>query len=175
MDTSSIYDFLLSQPEHDLNDLYKNPWCALAVFQSLDELPRTIIMRLLFLHQTLFSFNILEEFISPMQRASGTSKAVYSKLKRLRIFGITEADASGSQVAFSTKGFVHAAECFAINTYFRSSLQRAILSSSGSPWESDTGALPPLKHSPQVSEIEEVCATYNMRGKGHCYSKLCVF
>ena len=40
---SSVYHFLLSQPPEDMNTLYRSPWCALAVYQSLDSLAKQCV------------------------------------------------------------------------------------------------------------------------------------
>lgn len=39
----SIYRYLLAQPADDINSLYRSPWCALAVYQSLDGLSKQCV------------------------------------------------------------------------------------------------------------------------------------
>jgi hypothetical protein len=36
----SVYQYLLAQPPDDVNQLFQSPWCALAVYQSLDALTK---------------------------------------------------------------------------------------------------------------------------------------
>jgi Transcription factor Tfb2 len=45
--SSSIYSYIESASVEDLDELYSSPWCALAVFQSLDPIAKQIVMRML--------------------------------------------------------------------------------------------------------------------------------
>lgn len=44
---TSIYSYIEGASVEDLDELYSSPWCALAVFQSLDPLAKQIVMRML--------------------------------------------------------------------------------------------------------------------------------
>jgi len=39
----SVYAFLLTEPAEQINTLYQSPWCALAVYQSLDSLSKQCV------------------------------------------------------------------------------------------------------------------------------------
>jgi hypothetical protein len=153
---ATIYDFLLLQSQLHLSELYQNEWCALAVFQSLDTLSRTLLMRLVFLNG-VFSNQLLEQFVQPTPQHWGAVRAAVDRLKNLRIFG-TPTSASGAAVmGYDMNGPREGAdvEPLAMNAYFQASLQRAILASSSAPWELETSVLPPLRRVPTAVDIEQ--------------------
>ena len=152
---ASIFDFLLLQPEQHVNDLYRNPWCALAVFQSLDTLSRHVVLRLLFLGRIPISYELLEQFMTPLQQSMAAVRATFNRLKLLRVVG-TPPSESGPATAFDMNGASHAEVFFVLHAQFQESLQRAILSPEDSPWAAETRMLPSLRSAPHPSEVEMV-------------------
>lgn len=154
---STIYGCLLQQSENHLCEFYENEWCALAVFQSLGALSRTIIMRLVFQQRgAAFSYSLLEQFVQPTARSKAALRAETSVLKQLKIIGMPVSVGHDPVRGFDMNGTCeNDDEVLVMNTIFYDSLNRAISAATNTPWEAETAVLPPLSHAPRAADVEQ--------------------
>ena len=155
---STIYDSLLRLSREDLDELYFNEWCALAVFQSLDVLSRVVIMRFVFQNEAVFSYELLDQFVQPTGQCKEAMRTAVERLKSLRIFG--EPKSTAAPLAGYDMNGAREQEPLVMNENFRASLQKAISAAGNAPWEAVTSTLPPLRSAPSAVEVEQARASF---------------
>lgn len=154
---SSIYSYLLTISAHDIEDLYRTPYCALAVLQSLTALSRTLVMRLISLRVAITE-DFLRAWLKPGPEGDTLCSAVLVELRALHILrppSDTRAMSSAGVVDVGERGIT----AFELSPVFRDALAEALAGGADAPWAAESAALPPLAaEPPSIQDIERQAA-----------------
>ena len=152
---SSIYAYLLTISAEDLEDLYRTPYCALAVLQSLSALSRVIVVRLLSLRGALTE-DFLRAWLRPGAGGDTRHAAVLSELRALHLLTqSTEAHralSAGGVVNVDDRGVV----AWVLSPCFRGALAEALTGGADAPWAAESCALKPLAKPLSAHDVEHL-------------------
>jgi len=156
---SSIFQFLETQDQSSLNELYNSRWCCVAVLQSLSSTARQIVLRL-----TGIRVQVAESFIHSWFRPTlgrSNERAVLTALtylKRLSIIGSAPIDpGKPSRPILTLNGMETDSSEVGVGIHigFATALQQAWASSEEVPWERESRALLPPEDAPSARTIEK--------------------
>ena len=156
---TSIFQFLETQDQLSLNELYSSRWCCVAVLQSLSCTARQIVLRLIGIR-----VQVAESFIHAWFRPTlgrSNERAVLTALtylKRLSIIGSAPIDpGKPSRPILTLNGMETDSTEVGVGIHigFATALQQAWASSEEVPWERESRALLPPEDAPSARTIEK--------------------
>jgi transcription initiation factor TFIIH subunit 4 len=151
---SSIYAYLLTISAEDLEDLYRTPYCALAVLQSLSSLSRVIVVRLLSLRGAVTE-DFLRAWLRPGTAGDARCAAVLNELRALHLLCPPQdhrALGSLGVVSVNDRGVV----AWILSPIFRNALAEALTGGADAPWAAESIALKPLAKPLSVPDVEHL-------------------
>ena len=151
---SSIYAYLLTISAEDLEDLYRTPYCALAVLQSLSSLSRVIVVRLLSLRGAVTE-DFLRAWLRPGTAGDARCAAVLRELRALHLLC-----SPPDQRALGSLGVVNVNDrgvvAWILSPIFRNALAEALTGGADAPWAAESVALKPLSKPLSVPDVEHL-------------------
>lgn len=138
---TSVFGYLSTISADDLSELYRVPYCALSVLQSLCPLARTFVLRLL-----PFRTPVKEQLFRAWLRPGAGGTALFQHaLAELRNLSLLCPPAPGASAALGPDGSESikpgVADTYVLSPIFADALAAALTSTEAVPWEAATREL----------------------------------